>query len=56
MESERVAIQLDDDDQTFLHATWSRSGKRVIDSVGAPWDEAGQVELTPDRRTGSPRS
>ena len=45
--TERPALRLDDDERKFLHATWSRSGKRVIVSVGASWDEAGQVELTP---------
>jgi hypothetical protein len=48
-ESERPALRLDDDEQKFLHATWSRSGKRVIVSVGRSWDEAGQVELRPEQ-------
>jgi hypothetical protein len=43
---ERPALRLDDDERNFLHATWSRSGKRVVVSVGRSWDEAGQVELT----------
>jgi hypothetical protein len=48
-ESERPVLRLDDDERKFLHATWSRSGKRVIVSVGRSWDEAGQVELTPEQ-------
>jgi hypothetical protein len=48
-QSERPALRLDDDERKFLHATWSRSGKRVIVSVGRSWDEAGQVELTPEQ-------
>ena len=48
-QSERPAVRLDDDEQKFLHATWSQSGKRVIVSVGGSWDEAGQVELTPEQ-------
>jgi hypothetical protein len=48
-ESERPALRLDDDERKFLHATWSRSGKRVIVSVGRSWDRAGQVELTPEQ-------
>jgi hypothetical protein len=47
--SERPALHLNDDERKFLHAAWSRSGKRVIVSVGASWDEAGQVELMPDQ-------
>ena len=43
----RPVLRLDDDELKFLHATWSRSGKRVIVSVGKSWDSAGQVELTP---------
>jgi hypothetical protein len=46
---DRPALQLDDDERQFIHATWSRSGKRAIVSVGKSWDEAGQVELTPDQ-------
>jgi hypothetical protein len=48
-ESERPALRLDDDERKFLHATWSQSGKRVIVTVGRSWDEAGQVELTPEQ-------
>ena len=48
-DSERLALRLDDDERKFLHAIWSRSGKRVIVSVGRSWDEAGQVELTPEQ-------
>ena len=48
-QSERPALRLDDDERKFLHASWSRSGKHVIVSVGASWDEAGQVELTPEQ-------
>ena len=48
-QSERPAVRLDDDERKFLHATWSRSGKRVIVSVGRSWDEAGQVELTSEQ-------
>ena len=46
---ERPALHLDDDEWRFLHAIWSRSGKRVIVSVGRSWDEAGQVELMPEQ-------
>lgn len=42
-------LRLDDDERKFLHATWSRSGKRVIVTVGRSGDAAGQVELTPER-------
>jgi hypothetical protein len=48
-ESERGVLRLEDDERKFLHAAWSRSGKRVIVSVGRSWDEAGQVELTPEQ-------
>jgi hypothetical protein len=48
-QTERPALRLDADERNFLHATWSRSGKRVIVSVGASWDEAGQAELTPEQ-------
>ena len=47
--SRRPAIRLDDDERKFLSAVWSRSGKRVIVSVGRSWDEAGQIELTPEQ-------
>lgn len=43
---ERLSLQLADDAQRFVDATWSRSGKHVIVSVGKSWDAAGQVELT----------
>ena len=46
---DRPALQLDDDERRFIHATWSRSGKHVIVSVGKSWDGAGQVELTPEQ-------
>jgi hypothetical protein len=46
---ERPALHLDDDERKFLHAIWSRSGKRVIVSVGRSWNEAGHVELTPEQ-------
>jgi hypothetical protein len=48
-ESARPALRLDDGERNFLHAGWSRSGKRVIVSVGKSWGEAGQIELTPDQ-------
>ena len=48
-DSERPALRLDDDERRYIHATWSRSGKRVIVSVGRSWDSAGQVELTPEQ-------
>jgi hypothetical protein len=48
-ESERPVLRLDDDERKFLHATWSRSGKRVIVSVGRSWDDPGHVELTPEQ-------
>jgi hypothetical protein len=48
-ESERPVLRLDDEERKFLHATWSRSGTRVIVSVGRSWDEAGQVDLTPEQ-------
>ena len=48
-DSERPALRLDDDEHRFIHATWSRSGKRVIVSVGRSRDSAGQVELTPEQ-------
>ena len=48
-EFERPVLRLDDDERKFLHAAWSRSGRRLIVSVGRSWDEAGQVELTPEQ-------
>jgi hypothetical protein len=46
---DRPALVLGDDERRFIHATWSRSGKRAILSVGRSWDSAGQVELTPEQ-------
>jgi hypothetical protein len=48
-EPERPALRLEDAERKFLHATWSRSGKRVILSLGRSWDETAQVELTPEQ-------
>ena len=42
------SVKFEGDDNKFIHAVWSRSGKRVIISVGT-WDPAGQVELAPDQ-------
>lgn len=43
---ERQAIRLEDDEGGSLHATWSRSGKRLIVTVTRR-GERGQVELQP---------
>jgi hypothetical protein len=43
---ERPVISLDDGERNQLHATWSRSGKRLIVTVrSGKGHEAGQVEL-----------
>jgi hypothetical protein len=47
--AERPNVLIHGDERTFAHAQWSRSGRRVILSVGRSWDEAGQVELTPEQ-------
>jgi hypothetical protein len=48
---DQPVIQLDDGESNRLHAVWSGSGKRLIVSVAprARWDEATQVELTPEQ-------
>ena len=46
---ERPTVLIEDAERKFVHATWSRSGKRVILSVGRSWGDGGQVELTPDQ-------
>ncbi|MGH2958439.1 MAG: hypothetical protein ACRDKE_02460 [Solirubrobacterales bacterium] len=43
---ERAVIALDGDENDHLHATWSRSGKRLIVTVSRRGASA-QVELTP---------
>ena len=43
---ERQTIRLEDDEGGHLHATWARSGKRLIVTVGRRGDRA-QVELRP---------
>ena len=45
-QADASALRVDGDDGQFLHATWSRSGKRMIVSVGPTWDQAQQVALT----------
>ena len=49
---DRPTLKLDGDEERFIHATWSRSGKNVILSVGKSWDEAEQVLLSPDQAAG----
>jgi hypothetical protein len=49
--TDRPVIVLDDDESKRLHATWSRSGKRLIVTVttktfGTPY---AQVELRPEQ-------
>src|SRR4051812_3203489 len=48
MATDREVVQLDDDEGGRLHATWSRSGKRLILTVHrrADW---GQGELRPEQ-------
>jgi hypothetical protein len=41
---EGQTIRLDDDEGGHLHATWSRSGRRLIVTVGRG-DQRAQVEL-----------
>jgi hypothetical protein len=45
---ERPAIRLEDDEGGHLHATWSRSGKRLIVTVRRRGEWA-QVELRPQQ-------
>lgn len=45
---ERRAIRLADDEGGELHATWSRSGKRLILTVDRRGQHA-QVELRPEQ-------
>jgi hypothetical protein len=51
MAKEAPSIQLADDERNLLHATWSRSGKRLIVSVAhrGSWDQSAQVELSPEQ-------
>jgi hypothetical protein len=43
---EREAIRLEDEEGGHLHATWSRSRKRLVVTVGRRGERA-QVELLP---------
>jgi hypothetical protein len=49
--SDRPVIVLDDDENQRLHATWSRSGKRLIVTVTTTRFEAphAEVELRPEQ-------
>jgi hypothetical protein len=51
MGDERPVVEFEDTEHNRLHATWSRSGKRLILSVigRGRWDEAKQVELDPEQ-------
>jgi hypothetical protein len=42
-------MRLAGEEERFLHATWSRSGKNLILTVGSSWDDSQQVLLSPDR-------
>jgi hypothetical protein len=43
-------IELDDGENRRLHATWSRSGKRlIVTATTSSWDKSMQVELRPDQ-------
>jgi hypothetical protein len=44
---DQPSMKITDDEGSFIHAGWSRSGKRVILSVGQTWDDSKQVELRP---------
>jgi hypothetical protein len=46
--SERSPIAMDDDEGRHIHATWSRSGKRLIVTVTTTQAHA-QVELKPEQ-------
>jgi hypothetical protein len=48
---DRSAITLDDDETRRIHATWSRSGKRLILSIHKTgWSDAyQQVQLRPEQ-------
>jgi hypothetical protein len=50
-EAERRPITIEDDENRRLHATWSRSGKRLIVTVTTTQAHA-QVELTPEQVEG----
>lgn len=47
----RRAIALDDDENHRLHASWSRSGKRLMVTVAktTTWSESRYVELRPEQ-------
>jgi hypothetical protein len=47
-EAERLPIAIDDDEGRRLHATWSRSGKRLVVTVTTTQAHA-QVELRPEQ-------
>lgn len=47
---DRPVIELDDDENRRLHATWSRSGKRlIVTATTSNWAKPMQVELRPDQ-------
>lgn len=47
-EAERRWIDIDDDEGRRLHATWSRSGKRLVVTVTTTQAQT-QVELRPEQ-------
>jgi hypothetical protein len=47
-EAARHPITIDDDEGRRLHATWSRSGKRLIITVTTSQAHA-QLEMTPEQ-------
>jgi hypothetical protein len=46
---DRPATQLAGEEERIVHATWSRSGKNLILTVGRNWDDSQQVLLSPDQ-------
>ncbi len=48
---ERPAIQIEDDENHFIHVTWGRTGKRAIVSIaeGPRWHNVEQCTLTRDQ-------
>ena len=47
MADERPVTRIDGDEDTHVHATWGRSGKRAIVTVGGR--TTAQVVLTPEQ-------